>query len=80
LALDPDTAERVALDVAARADEAEQRGEQPVLVCAAQIRPAVRRLVRSTAPRLPVLSYGELGPQLRLETVGVVSLRDYESV
>lgn len=25
-------------------------------------------------PRLPVLSYGELGPQLKIETLGVVKL------
>ena len=32
------------------------------------------RIVRTAAPRLPVLSYAELGPQLQLETLGVVNL------
>ena len=80
LALDPDTAERLVLDVAHCMQDAEQRGEQPVLVCAGQIRPAIRRLLRSTTPRLPVMSYAELGPQLKLENVGVVKLADHATV
>ena len=72
--LDPSQAERLALEVAATAESAEQRGESPVLMCAGPLRTALRRLVRGVAPRLPVLSYAELGPQLRLETIGVVNL------
>jgi len=45
-----------------------------VLVCAARIRAPLARIVRTAAPRLPVLSYAELGPQLQLETLGVVNL------
>jgi len=72
LALDPVRAEALATEVAKRAEEAEQRGDVPVLLCSAQLRPSIRRLVRTAAPRLPVLSYAELGSQLRLDTVGVV--------
>jgi flagellar biosynthesis protein FlhA len=74
LALAPDKAEAFTLAVAHQAREAEREGEMPVLVCAAPLRPAVRKLVRTAAPRLPVLSYAELGAQLRLNTRGVVSL------
>jgi flagellar biosynthesis protein FlhA len=73
LALDPSYAERLVLAVAAQAQQAEQRGERPVLVCSPQLRPAVRKLTRTAAPRLPVLSYAELGDQLQLETIGVVT-------
>jgi flagellar biosynthesis protein FlhA len=74
LALAADKAEALTLAVAHRAREAEREGEMPVLVCAAPLRPALRKLVRAAAPRLPVLSYAELGPQLRLDTRGVVNL------
>jgi flagellar biosynthesis protein FlhA len=74
LALAPDKAEAFTLAVAHRAREAEREGEMPVLVCAAPLRPAIRKLVRTANPRLPVLSYAELGSQLRLDTRGVVSL------
>ena len=63
-----------ALAVARDAEAAEMKGIEPVFVCAGQLRPALRRLVRTAAPRLPVLSYSELGTQLELETLGVVNL------
>ena len=74
LALAPDKAEALTLAVAQRARQAEREGEMPVLVCAAPLRVALRRLTRTAAPRLPVLSYPELGSQLRLETRGVVDV------
>ena len=74
LAVDAVRADELVTAVARRAEEAEQLGESPVLVCSAVLRPALRRLVGTAAPRLPVLSYAELGGQLRLETMGVVTL------
>jgi flagellar biosynthesis protein FlhA len=74
LALDPETAEAFALKVATTAREAEERGVRPVLVCSAQLRPAVRRLTKNVVPGLPVLAYGEIGSQLELETMGVIDL------
>ncbi len=72
LALDGERMEHIALEVHRLSEEVEQRGDMPVLACAPQLRPAVQKLIRVAAPRLPVLSYGELGNQLQLETVGVV--------
>jgi flagellar biosynthesis protein FlhA len=74
LALDPQTAEQLALAVAREAEAAEMKGIEPVLVCATQLRPSLRRLLHAAAPRLPVLAYTELGQQLELETIGVVNL------
>ncbi|GIU89608.1 MAG: hypothetical protein KatS3mg010_0707 [Acidimicrobiia bacterium] len=74
LALEPGVAEALALAIAREAEAAEMRGVEPVFVCAAQLRPALRRLLRAAAPRLPVLAYTELGSQLELETIGVVNL------
>jgi len=74
LALDPQTAEHLALAVAREAEAAEMKGIEPVLVCATQLRPSLRRLLHAAAPRLPVLAYTELGQQLELDTIGVVNL------
>jgi len=74
LALEPQTAEQLALAVAREAEAAEMKGIEPVLVCATQLRPSLRRLLHAAAPRLPVLAYTELGSQLELETIGVVNL------
>ncbi|HUI48764.1 MAG TPA: flagellar biosynthesis protein FlhA [Acidimicrobiia bacterium] len=74
LALDPQTAEQLALAVAREAEAAEMKGIEPVFVCATQLRPSIRRLLHAAAPRLPVLAYTELGNQLELDTIGVVNL------
>ena len=74
LALDPDVGERLLAEVGRVSTAAEQQGRQPVLVCAAPIRPALRRLVRNVNAGLAVLSYVEIGRQLELESMGVVSL------
>jgi flagellar biosynthesis protein FlhA len=73
LALDPSYAERLVVAVAAEAQKAEERGERPALVCSPQLRPAVRKLTRTAAPRVPVLSYTELADQLQLDTIGVIT-------
>jgi flagellar biosynthesis protein FlhA len=74
LALDPELAEQLAMSIAREAEVAEMRGSEPVFVCAAQLRTALRRLLKAAAPRLPVLSYTELGGHVELETIGVVNL------
>ena len=74
LLLDPEYAERVALEAARLAELAEQDGERPVLVCAQPLRLPLRRLVESVAPNLPVLSYSELGAQLSIHTLGAVNV------
>ncbi|MGN6610338.1 MAG: flagellar biosynthesis protein FlhA [Angustibacter sp.] len=62
------------VDATARAlFAAEQNGQAPVLVCPAVVRAPLRRLLVAHVPRLPVLSYAEIDPTLRIETTGVVS-------
>ena len=47
--------------------------EGAVLVCAPQLRPAVRRLIAPQAPALPVLSYNEATASASpIETIGVI--------
>lgn len=50
-----------------------ERGIRPVLVCAPQIRLPLRRLIASTVPDLPVLSYSEVASNAAtVDTVGVI--------
>jgi flagellar biosynthesis protein FlhA len=60
LVLDPSMAEMLISSLAERYNTETARGHKPVLVCAAQIRLPLRRLVRLSVPALPVLSYTEL--------------------
>jgi flagellar biosynthesis protein FlhA len=73
LALDLDLSQHLINDLTAVTQAAEDQNLSPVLVCAPQIRPAVRRLTATTLPRVPVLSYNELSGPIQIRSVGVVS-------
>ncbi|MBC7372509.1 MAG: FHIPEP family type III secretion protein, partial [Frankiales bacterium] len=73
LALDPAYTERLLSDLKSRVEQAEMRGDRPVLVCSPPLRPALRKLTKLAIDRLPVLSYAELGDQLQLDTIGAVT-------
>lgn len=72
IVLGPDVAQNLLVGLAQAAQSAENSGVRPVLVCAPQIRAAVRRLVAPTVERLPVLAYSELGAARQVRSVAVV--------
>ena len=74
LVVDPMIAEAVANQIMDTATRAEAGGDPPVFVCAQPLRLPIRRLLEQVAPRIPVLSYSELGGQLTLVTSGVVNV------
>ena len=73
IALDPITLQSVIGSVAQLLIENENRNIRPVLVCAPQLRPAVRRLLRPAIDRLPVLSYPELTGSANVRSAGIVN-------
>jgi flagellar biosynthesis protein FlhA len=75
LALDIDLSQSLMNDLTALNAAAEQQNVSPVLVCAPQIRPAVRRLTATTLGRIPVLSYSELSGPIQIRSLGVVTAR-----
>jgi flagellar biosynthesis protein FlhA len=71
LVLEPQVLEQVLTEVRAAAT----RHEGAVLVCAPQLRPAVRKLIAAQAPALPVLSYNEATTSAApIETIGVIRI------
>jgi flagellar biosynthesis protein FlhA len=73
IALDPVTLQAVIGSVAQLVVDNENRNIRPVLVCAPQLRPAVRRLLRPAIDRLHVLSYPELTGSASVRSAGIVS-------
>jgi flagellar biosynthesis protein FlhA len=73
LALDPDTAQNILARTARLMQEADNGSVRAVLVCAPQLRAAVRRLTAPALPRLAVLSYTEIAGAASVRSVGVVS-------
>jgi flagellar biosynthesis protein FlhA len=74
LGIDAEHAERLVNALGNALDAAERQGINPVLVCSPQLRAPLRRLAKVGVPRLPLLAYGEIGAQTRVETIGVVTL------
>jgi flagellar biosynthesis protein FlhA len=72
LVLDPVTAQTIIGGLAQHLVDAENHNIRPVLVCAPQLRAAVRRLVRPAIDRLAVLAYPELAGTAQVRSVGVV--------
>lgn len=73
LVVDPSVAESLVRQVATKVAAAESRGSTPVVLCATRMRPALRRMLKPSLPRLPVVAAAEVVPSLRLETVGSVT-------
>jgi len=74
LALDPVRMEQLVQGIGDAVRSAESTGRRPAVVCSAQLRPAIRRLVATGRPDLPVLAYPELARNLDIEPVGVIGL------
>ncbi|TIC78645.1 flagellar biosynthesis protein FlhA [Nocardioides sp. GY 10127] len=72
IVLDPMSAHYLIGGLASLVVEAENANLTPVLVCAPQLRAAVRRMVRPAVERLPVLAYPELTGAAQIRSVGVV--------
>ncbi|WP_300682382.1 flagellar biosynthesis protein FlhA [Nocardioides sp.] len=73
VALDPDLAQRILIALNNFSTAAENTGVRPILVCAPQLRFAVRRLIEPALESLPVLSYAEITGATSVQSVGVVT-------
>jgi flagellar biosynthesis protein FlhA len=49
---------------------------QPIVMCSAQLRMHVKRLVDRFIPNLTVLSYDEIMPNVKIQSIGAVELSD----
>jgi len=72
LAIDATVLGRMSSDIGRLSNQAEESGISPVLICASQLRAPLYRQLRHEFPRLPILSYSELGGPIDIQTVGVV--------
>jgi flagellar biosynthesis protein FlhA len=66
-------AEAIVRDVGRFLREGEIGGSSPVMLCATRLRPALRRLLKPSLPRLGVLGAGEVAPSVKIATIGSVN-------
>jgi flagellar biosynthesis protein FlhA len=73
LAMDPARAQTVVRLLSGEVESATGMGLRPVLLCSGRIRRHLRRLIEQALPQLPVVSYNEILPGIRVESTGVVA-------
>jgi flagellar biosynthesis protein FlhA len=74
LELAPNDADQLAAQVLAAAQVAAQRSATLALVCPGVLRPALRRLLRTSAPMVAVIAYHELGDHLLVDVIATIDL------
>ncbi len=74
LGADPQLLEALIREVQTLSVQVEQTGREAVLLCTSRLRPALHRLLAPALPRLAVLSVNELGPQIRVDRIGVINV------
>jgi flagellar biosynthesis protein FlhA len=72
LVLEPARARSLVDRLKSELDSAVSRGGRPVLVCSSRVRRHLRRLCEQRLPHLPVCSYNEIVPGIKVETIAVV--------
>ncbi len=74
LALDPNMGQQVLMSVGQEVGKLQEKGLQPIILCAPQIRPALKKLTDRSFPTLVVLSWNEIAPKVNVNSVGQISL------
>jgi flagellar biosynthesis protein FlhA len=69
---DPRTAETVVRGIAPIADRMVREGRSPVLLCAGEVRRALKTLTQRAIPRLAVVSVNEIPARIDLASFAVV--------
>ena len=77
--LDPNTVARVYTSLTRQIATAQNAGLQPIVLCSPSVRLALKRLTERAAPQLVVLSYSEIPPGLRVESIGQISTTEEAS-
>ncbi|MDA8291640.1 MAG: flagellar biosynthesis protein FlhA [Actinomycetota bacterium] len=73
LGVEPSVTEQLVAEVRSLYDAGNRAGREPVLVVGSALRPALARLFGAAIPRLAVMSVAEIGRQVHLERIGVVT-------
>ena len=73
LGIEPQVTEQLVGEVRSLYDAGSRAGREPVLVVGSALRPALAHLFAAAIPRLAVMSVSEIGRQVQLERIGVVT-------
>lgn len=74
LALDPNTAQKLIDKLIEAVRNSLSSGYEAVLLTSSNIRGHIRRLIENALPQVPVLSYKEISPGVKIDPLGIVKL------
>ena len=74
LALDPNIGERILGQISTQIDAFRKMKILPVLLCSPRLRPHLKRFIERSFPEVAVLSYNEIVPQVKVQSIGMISL------
>ena len=76
LAIDPRLAQKAMQRLAEKLEKFGSLNLQPVVLCSSHLRMHLKKLVDRFIPNLVVLSYDEIMPNIKIQSIGVVELSD----
>jgi flagellar biosynthesis protein FlhA len=76
LSIDPQLAQLMMRNLAAQLEKFGPMNLQPVVLCSAQIRLHFKKMVDRFMPNITVLSYDEIVPNVKIQSIGIVELVD----
>jgi len=76
LAIDPQLAQRAMQGLAGKLEKFGPLNLQPLVLCSSHLRLHLKKLVDRFIPNLVVLSYDEIMPNIKIQSLGVVELTD----
>jgi flagellar biosynthesis protein FlhA len=74
LALDPNMGERVLIQISGHVQNFKKMRLKSVILCSPRLRPHYKRFIERSFPDVAVLSYNEIVPQIKVQSIGMISL------
>jgi flagellar biosynthesis protein FlhA len=72
--LGPDEMEHLVDQLSEKTEELSRTGRAPVVLCNSHVRSRLRKLTEASLPRVAVLSFDEISPEVSIEPAGLVGV------
>ncbi|MEE8638480.1 MAG: flagellar biosynthesis protein FlhA [Candidatus Margulisiibacteriota bacterium] len=73
LAVDPNVGEKILVQISGHIQNFRRMKLKPVILCSPRLRPHFKRFIERSFPDLAVLSYNEIVPQVKVQSIGMIS-------
>jgi flagellar biosynthesis protein FlhA len=74
LAVDPNIGEKILVQISGHIRNFKRMKLNPVILCSPRLRPHFKRFLERSFPDVAVLSYNEIVPQVKVQSIGMISV------